>query len=160
MEALRKGHPSLNNCPRSTGQVVELTDGRLLLNMRNYDRSKRQRAFCFSKDGGETWSKVQHHSDLEEPICQASLVRLPGRETGGTCRLLFSNPASAEARVNMTVKLSTDEGASWSVHRTLHTGPAAYSCLAVLAGGKVACLFEGGEKHPYEHIHFTRFDID
>ncbi|MCA9080940.1 MAG: exo-alpha-sialidase, partial [Planctomycetaceae bacterium] len=33
-------------------EVVELDDGRLLLNMRNYDRSHKARQVAFSNDGG------------------------------------------------------------------------------------------------------------
>lgn len=141
-------------------QVAELADGRLLLNMRNYDRSQRQRAFSFSEDGGETWSAVAHHPQLEEPICQASLlwIPVPGRE--GADRLVFSNPASADSRVNMTVKLSDDGGATWPARRTIHAGPAAYSCLVALPGDSIGCLFEGGEAHPCEKIYFASFDLD
>ena len=35
-------------------QVVELTDGRLMLNMRNYDRSEHNRQIAFSDNGGGT----------------------------------------------------------------------------------------------------------
>ncbi len=56
-------------------QVVELADGTLMINMRNYDRSKTVRAIATSTDGGITWSKVTHDLTLVEPICQASFIR-------------------------------------------------------------------------------------
>jgi sialidase-1 len=40
----------------------------------------------------------------------------------------------------------------------LHEGPAAYSCLTVLPNGEVGCLYERGEKSPYDEIAFARFD--
>ncbi len=58
----------------------------------------------------------------------------------------------------MTVRMSEDEGKTWPVSRVLWPGPAAYSCLAVLPDGSLACLFEAGEKHPYERIVLARFD--
>lgn len=126
--------------------VVERADGTLLLNMRNYDRSQRTRQIAFSDDGGATWRDQRHDPALVEPICQASLAR----DAGG--RLLFSNPASKDARTHLTVRLSTDDGATWSHRTLLHAGPSAYSQLVVLGDGRVACLFEAGESSPYEAI--------
>ena len=132
---------------------VELHAGRLLLNMRNYDPSISARAFAHSDDGGETWSALQRDPVLVEPRCQASI-----RRSGD--HLLFSNPASAEARQNMPVRLSTDEGRTWPHSRTLYPGPAAYSCLAALPDGRAACLYECGAEQPYERLTLARFAPD
>jgi len=138
-------------------EVAELEDGRLLLNMRNYDPSQRARAYAYSNDEGESWSSLTRHPDLVEPICQASLRRLDSPD--GTY-FLFANPASASARENMTVRLSRDGGLSWPVSRTLYPGPAAYSCLAILPDGRIACLYELGEQRPYEKLRLAFFDLD
>jgi sialidase-1 len=147
--------PAVNEC-----QVVELPDGTLLCNMRNADRSSTIRALATSTDSGMTWSAVRHDAVLVEPICQASLLRYPMPQ--GHSRLLFSNPGHAEPgqRRDMTVRLSADEGKTWPVRRVLWPGPAAYSCLAVLPDGTVACLFEAGDQHPYERIVLARFRPD
>ncbi len=136
-------------------EVAELDDGRLLLNMRNYDRNQRTRAVATSDDGGESWSTLTRQSELIEPICQASLRRL---EAPNAKLLLFSNPASEERRENMTVRLSRDDGRTWPVARSLHAGPAAYSCLLAMPDGSAACLYECGQEHPYEVIRFAHFD--
>lgn len=139
-------------------QVVEREDGTLMLNMRNYDPAQRNRALCFSTDGGLTWSSFRHDETLIEPICQASFLRATWPENGKS-RLLFSNPASREQRVNMTVRLSYDEGETWSTSRTIFAGPSAYSCLGVLPNQAFGCLFEHGNAHPYERISLARFDL-
>ena len=146
--------PAVNEC-----QVVELNDGTLLMNLRNYDRSKTTRAIATSADAGLTWSAVRHDPALVEPICQASLVRYPTQPQDGPARLLFSNPAHAEPgqRRDLTVRMSEDEGKTWPISRILWPGPAAYSCLAVLPDGQIACLFEAGDKNPYERIVLARF---
>ncbi len=59
----------------------------------------------------------------------------------------------------MTVRLSYDEGKTWPVGKLLHRGPSAYSCLAALPGGDIACLYEMGENHAYEKIAFVRFTL-
>jgi sialidase-1 len=135
-------------------QIVELNDGSLLLNMRSY-RGNNRRLVAVSKDGGETFTNPVEDRPLIEPVCQASLLRLPG-ERGG---ILFANPASTK-RERMTVRLSRDEGKTWPYARVLHEGPSAYSCLAVLPDGTIACLYERGDKNAYETITLARLSRD
>ncbi len=145
-------------------QVVELHDGSLLINMRNYwgrtgkEKSKGQkRAVAMSRDGGQSWSDFRFDPTLIEPICQASFLRLPASAPGGKARLLFSNPASKTSRRQLTVRVSNDEGRTWPTAKVLHAGPAAYSCLTVLPDGDIGCLYEGGVKDGYAHLIFARF---
>lgn len=136
-------------------EVAELEDGRLLLNMRNYDPRQRARAHAYSTDGGLSWSSLERQSELVEPICQASLRRL---DDSDGMKLLFSNPASEERRERMTVRLSHDGGKTWPIARVLHPGPAAYSCLQAMPDGSAGCLYECGQDSPYEQICFAHFD--
>ncbi|MBL9190265.1 MAG: exo-alpha-sialidase [Opitutaceae bacterium] len=140
--------PKVNEC-----QVVELADGRgtLLMNMRS-NHGRNLRAQATSGDGGLTWTSPADAPALIEPVCQASLIR----HTSGL--LLFSNPA-AKTRVNLLVRSSTDDGASWRDVVTLHAGPSAYSNLISLSPTEAGCLYERGEKRPYEKITFARFPI-
>lgn len=135
--------------------VVELKDGSLLLNMRSYAR-RNLRAVSLSRDGGLTWEGARLDPALVEPVCQASLVlAVPaGKKSDG--RLLFSNPADSK-RVRMTVKLSYDDGRTWPVAKLIHSGPSAYSSLAVLPDKSIGLLYERGVKGPYEKITFARF---
>ncbi len=141
--------PACNEC-----EVVELADGSLLLNMRNYDRTQRTRAVSRSTDGGLTWSPVGHDSALIEPICQASIRRYA--PAGDKQYIAFSNPSESNARREMTLRLSNDEGQTWPVGKVLWPGPAAYSSLAVLDDGTLLCLYERGLKDPYEKISLAR----
>lgn len=138
-------------------QVAELSDGSLLLNMRGI--SGNQRKIAHSRDGGMTWSDVVEDRTLIEPRCQASLERYTDQLSHDRNRLLFSNPASLE-RKNMTVRLSYDDGQTWPVAKQLYAGPAAYSCLTVLSDMTAGCLYERGEKGPYEKITFARFNAE
>jgi sialidase-1 len=140
--------PNCNEC-----QVAELADGTLVLNMRSYMGNNR-RLIATSKDGGITWSKPAEDPTLIEPVCQGSVIAVPGIADG----LLFSNPASTK-RENLTVRLSRDGGKTWPKSTVLHRGPAAYSSLAMLPGGEAACLYERGEKGAYETITFARFPL-
>lgn len=144
--------PPTNEC-----QIVERTDGALLMSLRN-GFGKGRRATSTSRDRGLTWSEPAVIDALLDPVCQASLLRFTTAASGGRDRLLFSNPASAK-RNTLTVQLSYDEGATWPVKRLLHAGPAAYSCLTVLPDRTLGCLFECGDKGAYERIRFSRFTL-
>ncbi len=140
-------------------QVVELADGTLMLNARMQRNSGNKRGIATSADDGITWSALRFDDTLIEPVCQASLLRYSLATGGDKNRLLFSNPASTADRIDMTVRLSYDEGRSWSVAKSLHAGPSAYSCLAILPDGDIGCLYEGGETR-YGEIVFARFSLE
>jgi sialidase-1 len=136
-------------------QIVELSDGRLLLNMRNHPpKPANFRMVAISADGGRTLTPATPDLQLLEPPAQASLVAVPNRRRS----LVFANPAST-ARERLTVRLSDDDGATWPASRIVHHGPAAYSSLAAFADGSVAVLFERGDRSPYERITFSRLPL-
>ena len=147
--------PDMNEC-----QVVELHDARgtLLMDMRSY-RGRSLRAQSRSADGGTTWTEPVDAPALIEPVCQASLLRWPAASSASG-RLLFSNPAAPKKRINLAVRLSADDAATWPHALVLHPGPAAYSCLVALDERTAGCLYEAGEKRPYERIVFATFTAD
>jgi sialidase-1 len=64
-------------------------------------------------------------------------------------------PAGRGKRENLCIKLSHDDGKSWTVNKVLDGGKAAYSDLAVLPEGTVLCLYEADT-----HIVCARFNLD
>jgi sialidase-1 len=67
---------------------------------------------------------------------------------------------SQHRREKLRVRLSRDDGVTWRVVHELHAGPAAYSCLAPLSEKSAACLYEAGQRTPYETIMLARFTLD
>ena len=130
-----------------------------MLNMRNYDSSKRERQVALSSDGGKTWKDQRFAPTLIEPICQAAIrrYRWPNKKEPGV--VLFSNPASGKKRTKMTVRASFDDCGTWSASLLLHEGPSAYSDLAILGDGFIGCLYESGTSNAYEQIVFARFAL-
>lgn len=139
--------------------VAEISNGQLVLNMRNYDRSKKTRKVSMSGDGGETWSDIFSHTALPEPICQAAMIsQIPKK---GMAVVYFTNPASTEGRKNMTIKTSKDDAMTWSSRQVLHSGPSAYSDICIIRKEKeLGCLYEAGESSPYETIKFHLVKLD
>ncbi len=147
----RSPQPQVNEC-----EVVEIDGGRLLLNMRSYLPDVRARQVAMSADGGLVWTGQRSDSQLIEPICQASIIDYPNANG----LLLFANPASAIERVNMTLRASLDYGETWRSQVTLHSGPSAYSDLAIAPDGRVLCLYEGGARHPYEFLRLASVALE
>ncbi|MBC9933086.1 sialidase family protein [Chitinophaga qingshengii] len=122
--------------------VAELSDGQLMLNIRN--SAGGARLVANSTDGGASWLPVRADYTLVEPICQGSLLSYKQW-------LFFSNPAST-ARENMTIKMSTDDGNNWSKSVKVYSGPAAYSDIVMLSDTHIAIFYEAGYNKPYEGI--------
>lgn len=134
--------------------IVELADGRVMLNARSRSKENR-RLVTTGPDGAGGWATPRFDPALLEPICMASLVRYSTVETGGKNRILFSNPDNLApsagrqggpglpgARRNLSIKVSYDEGATWPVNKVLESGGSAYSELAVISDGTVLCFYE------------------
>lgn len=140
-------------------QAVELTDGSVMINARSY-HSQSRRAVAISRDGGATWSPLRLDETLVEPTCQASFLRLSrAKGKASKDRLLFANPAHPKQRVNLTVRLSYDEGKTWSVAKSLEPGPSSYSSLTILPDGTIACLYEKGPVRDQALV-FARFNLE
>ena len=141
-------------------KVVELEDGSIMINMRSKHHLKR-RAINISKDNGTTWGKYSHESGLIEPTCNASIIRYTSVKDGfKKSRILFSNPANENKRRNMAVRISYDEGKTWSPPKVVHSGPAAYSSLTVLHDGSIGLFYERGNIRADEKITFAKFTLE
>jgi sialidase-1 len=149
----QKSEPIKPGCNES--QVTELSDGTLVMNMRSYN-DKHARAISYSKDGGKTWSEIEHDVQLVESVCQGSVLNF-GTFNGKPMHL-FLNPAVTVARTHMTVKTSFDDCKSWTNAKLIYAGPSAYSCLAKLQDGRVGMFFEAGKKKPYEKMIFVAIE--
>jgi sialidase-1 len=143
--------------------AAELSDGRVLLVARSESLPNRK-LLLTSPDGASNWTPPRFQPELLEPICMAGLLAVPGRP--GT--LLFSNPAtvgldeqgrerpnSRGKREKLTIRLSTDNGATWPASRVLEPGKSAYSDLAALPDGTVLCFCEVDNR-----LRLARFSID
>ena len=146
-------------------QVVERSDGTLLLNARHYKgmltgpSGEGFRVRAVSTDGGESWSPLVEDKGLPEPGCQGSILRGPDLG-GGTPSILFSNPGSQTARKFGVVRASTDEGETWPMHVDIEPEFFGYSCLVLCNDGTIGVLAEHGEKTSIDRIAFYKVKIE
>ncbi len=138
--------------PTSESALAELSGNALLLSMRDE-----------SKSGQRLWSRWEWKGDdplagkwsepwsaLPDPTCMASLLRHPSGA------LIFSNPAHPKSRVALTVRLSRDEGKTWSAGRVIEPAGAMYSSLTALQDGSLGLLYESV---PDRGLVFARFSL-
>ncbi|RRB11414.1 sialidase family protein [Larkinella knui] len=135
--------------------AAETSDGGLLMNSRNQSGDVKNRLLTVSRNAGESWEPVRVAADLPDPVCQASMIDYQPRR--GQHVLLFSNPNSQTSRTKLTVRVSTDDGKSWSAGKEIYGGPAAYSDLVIQKDGNIGLLYE---KDKYARIVYTRFSYD
>ncbi len=129
-------HAKMNT---TESQVVEVEPGVLMLNMR--DNSKTGRAVYITKDLGKTWEPHVSDGRLVEPVCMASLIKAGDL-------LLFSNPADAKERRNITIQISEDGGRSWRRKLLIDEGTGwGYSCLTMIDKETVGILYESSQAH-------------
>ena len=151
----KPGAPSEGSADEN--KVVELSDGRLLLNSRTQGTAG-QRLEAISYDGGQTWGPFRHNWDLTDPRNNASIIRAYPDAPQGSARarvLLFSNADSSSARANGTIRVSYDDGFTWNEGKVFESGDMAYSTLHALGDGTWGLLYETGG---YKNIDFMRVD--
>jgi len=145
--------------------VAELSDGSLMLNMRD-DRNRTDktetngRAVAVTSDIGATWTvHPSSNSLLPEPNCMASLIAADVNIDGKMKRVLFfSNPDNKSERTNMTVKASLDEGVTWPEEQQVELfAPAGYgySCLTMVDDSHIGILYEG-----VKELYFQKIKVD
>jgi sialidase-1 len=133
-------------------QLVELADGRILMDMRQCRGDTRWRTI--SGDGGQTWSEP-FPGEAVTPCCCA-IERLTLQATGGDRdRILWTGP-KGPGRNTLMARVSYDEGKTFPAERIISEEPAAYSDLTILKDQTVGCLWERGG---YRFITFTRFNL-
>lgn len=117
-----------------------------------------------SRDGGLTWEPATRVRAFQAEICQGSILTVPASGNSPE-KVLFSHPAGGNytnfrtSRTGLTLRSSTDGGKTWPNAQLLVPGRSSYSDLELLPGGKVGCLFEGGQRNSHEGIYFLTADI-
>ncbi|NEE00083.1 exo-alpha-sialidase [Phytoactinopolyspora halotolerans] len=151
--------------PVNESRVVERPDGSIALFGRYAAGGIHPRIVSVSTDGGRTWS---------DPVLDAAARPVNAVDTGVTrisggpgsdapSRIAFSRPDSPRRR-NLTVSISYDEGASWPFNKVLTDGPASYSDIVALPGGRIGVLYgrdhaDGVTPSFSRTIAFATFDV-
>lgn len=146
---------SLNVPGSNESTAAELSNDRLMMNSRNQKGDIRQRIVSISSDGGATWDTSYFDKSLPDPVCEASILIIGKRKEKKI--LAFCNAADEKRRDNLTLRISFNDGLSWTKSFVLDKAEnvkdnAAYSDIVKISGREVGVLYE---KNNYAQIVFT-----
>lgn len=125
--------------------AVELSDGRVMLNIRMQDGRVRRRLVAVSEDGGMSWPKTVVDEALVSPVCQGSVLGIDG---GG---IVYSGPNDENDRINVSIWLDEGRGAGWNPPVLVNPGFGAYSDMAQLRPNQIGIAYEAND---YREIQF------
>jgi len=134
-------------------QIVELSNGRLMIDARQSIPAYPARWTAFSNNGGETWSKPEQGQVCAQ-IC-AGILSYPLKGKSSDKLLLWSG-IKGPNRTNLILRLSYDQALTFPIEILIGPGPAGYSDLTLLKNGDVGMLWENGKEDYREKILFTR----
>jgi sialidase-1 len=134
-------------------QIVELADGRLLMDIRQSGGP--HRLLATSDDGGRTWSKPRPGEAVTPVACaiERLMLRAAGDEQN---RIIWTGP-KGPGRKTLVARISDDEGQTFPTERLIADEPAAYSDLTLLADKSVGVFWERGN---YRFLTFTRLSFN
>lgn len=143
--------------------AVELENGDIMINSRAYQCGKPvgKRAVTiarFAPDNNVKFETTYFDDGLPDPTIQASIIRYSSSdqvEYGSKSRLLFTNPNNPNARYNLSVRLSYDDGKTWACRKTIEVGPSAYSDLVIQDNMQIGVLYERGNQGGIVYTNFT-----
>ena len=136
--------------------AAELSNNKLLLNIRNQAADTKDRIIAVSNNGGGQWAKTFHDPRLPDPVCQGSVLSM---DMKGKFILAVCNDADTVRRDDLTLRISFDEGKTWKKNFLIAKSPegytgdySAYSDLVPLSKRETGLLYE---KNNYKQIVFT-----
>ena len=152
----RRGEPVGEDMDETT--IVELSDGRVLLNSRDHARGGHRRV-AVSEDGGRSWEDLGVDEQFVDPGNNAQLARRfpdAAPEDPRARELLFTNSRDPFARRLGTLSRSRDDGATWAPLGVFEPGNLDYSVVQPLDDGAIGILWEVEARE----IRFTRLEAE
>ncbi|WP_262711982.1 sialidase family protein [Dyadobacter flavalbus] len=92
--------------------AAEISGGRVMFNARNQQGDVRARIVAVSSDGGVKWDTTYFDHNLPDPVCEGSILTIGKNKTHNI--LAFSNAADTRNRDNLTLRISFDDGKTWT----------------------------------------------
>ncbi|CAJ1083231.1 sialidase-1-like [Xyrichtys novacula] len=143
-------------------QPVELTDGSIVINVRNQNNYHCQcRLVVRSLDGGLSLPVEGLYFDytLVDPVVAAGALQKDGV-------IYFTNPANEQHRINLTLRWSVTDGKTWDKKAVqIWAGPSGYSCITSLSSGSaedrkyIYVIYEKGHKDYRETVSFAKIHL-
>jgi sialidase-1 len=136
--------------------ATELSNDKLMMNSRNQKGDVRARIISISSDGGASWDTTYFDKNLVDPVNQGSILTI-GKKKGKNS-IAFCNADDAKRRDNLTLRISYDEGKTWSKNYRIDKSAegkndfTAYSDIVLISKKQIGVLYE---RDGYKQIVFT-----
>lgn len=127
--------------------AAELSNGRMMMSIRNQRGDIRQRILAYSSNGGASWDTAYFEPSLPDPVCQGSIITLGYKM--GKAIIASCNAADEKRRDNLTLRISYDEGKTWKKSIVVDKSAdekkrdwAAYNDLVILDKKTIGVFYE------------------
>ena len=127
--------------------AAELSDGRMMMSIRNQRGDIKQRILAYSSTGGASWDTAYFEPSLLDPVCQGSIITLGYKK--GKAIIASCNAADEKKRDNLTLRISYDEGKTWVKNIVVEKSAdekkrdwAAYSDLVIIDKKTIGVIYE------------------
>jgi sialidase-1 len=149
--------PNINMPGSNESMATQISNGRLMMNIRNQRGDIRARIVSISSNGGQSWDTTYFDKMLIDPVNQGSILTL-GKKNGKAI-IAFCNAADTKRRDNLTLRISYNDGLTWSKNIVIDKSAdnlekdfTAYSDLVKISKTKIGILYE---RDRYSQIVFT-----
>ncbi|MES2645844.1 MAG: sialidase family protein [Bacteroidota bacterium] len=148
---------TVNVAGGNESMATELSNDKLVMNIRNQKGDIRARIVSVSSDGGASWDTTYFDKVLVDPVNQGSILTVGKKK--GKAIVAFCNAADEKYRNNLTLRISYDDARTWAKSFKVDGNPndpkgdpTAYSDLVKLAKKKIGVLYE---RNGYSEIVFS-----
>ena len=128
-----------------------------MMNSRNQKGDIKARIVSISSNAGESWDSTYFDKTLIDPVNQGSILTVGKKK--GKAIVAFCNAADTKKRDNLTLRISYDDGATWTKNIVVDKSDdptkndfTAYSDIVKISKNKIGVLYE---RDNYQQIVFT-----
>jgi sialidase-1 len=120
--------------------AAQLSDGRIMMNSRDQTGVSKARIVSVTSDvNGTVFGTPKIDTTLIDPVAEGSLLNA---SVSSQSWLFFSNLANTSTRADLTLRASSDDGATWGKSLLITGNAAGYSDLAVIDASTIGILYE------------------
>ena len=140
-------------------KTLERNNGDLAISV----RSSGYNYYNYTSNNGETWhlpSQTRFNSGISGNACDGEYMVWCSTVEGNAWDIAFQTLPNSGSRQNVSIALSTDEGATFGTPKTICPIGSAYSAAVVLPDGTLGVYYEENGVFGGFTMRFVRFSLD
>ena len=140
-------------------KTLERNNGDLAISV----RASGYNYYNVTSDNGQTWhnaSLTRFNSGISGNACDGEYMVWCSTLEGNPWDIAFQTIPNSGSRENVSIALSTDEGATFGTPKTICPSGSAYSATVVLPDGTLGCYYEENGLFGGYTMRFVRFSLD